>query len=254
MSDTGIGTKENRWFKELMYKYYRSNKNWLDGTKEFHNLCKRHIHNGHTVLELGAGPGGLTSGFINRICRELHGVDIDNQISDNPYLSKAVIYDGNRLPFDDNSYEIVCSDFVNEHLQKPQKIAAEIYRVLKPGGKYIFRTPNLYHYVSLFAKFTPLFMHKAIANRLRSKKRGDTSNIHKTYYRFNSRKACCEILENAGLKILEFFLIEKDPSYGRNLIALFYIFMFYERLVNSSKIFENIRANILCVAEKTTTG
>lgn len=237
------------WQEKFIEKYYRSKDGWIDGTTEFHNLCKKYIRGEDNVLELGAGPDNKTSKFLSMNCKELHGIDINRQILDNHYLSKAFLYDGNILPFDDNCYDVVCSDYVNEHLGNPKQTLAEIYRVLRPFGKYIFRTPNIYHYVSLFSRFSPLFIHKALSNKLRDRD-SNSKNVYKTFYRSNSKRACCNLLNNAGFDILEFRLIEKEPSYGMSLKVLFYIFMLYERLLNSSNFFQGLRANILCVAQK----
>ncbi len=55
---------------------------------------------------------------------------------------------------------------------------------------------------------------------------------------------------DTGFKITEMELIEKEPSYGMNSRALFFVFMVYERVVNSTEFFRGLRANILCVARK----
>lgn len=45
-----------------------------------------------------------------------------------------VFGDGHRLPFADNTFELVLSQAVFEHLEDPFVAAREIHRVLKPGG------------------------------------------------------------------------------------------------------------------------
>ncbi len=45
--------------------------------------------------------------------------------------------DAHNLPFDDNSFDIVWSDAVLEHVYDPWKVVQEIKRVLKPNGFYI---------------------------------------------------------------------------------------------------------------------
>jgi len=48
-----------------------------------------------------------------------------------------------KLTFSDNSFDLVITQDVFEHIQEPEKAFAEIHRVLKPGGYHIFTIP--YH-------------------------------------------------------------------------------------------------------------
>lgn len=47
-----------------------------------------------------------------------------------------------RLPFADNCFDLLVSIDVHEHLLKPELLAAEFFRVLKPGGRAVVTTPN----------------------------------------------------------------------------------------------------------------
>ena len=47
-----------------------------------------------------------------------------------------------RLPFADNAFDLLVSIDVHEHLRKPELLAAEFFRVLKPGGRAVVTTPN----------------------------------------------------------------------------------------------------------------
>lgn len=51
--------------------------------------------------------------------------------------------DQNSLPYEDNSFDLVISSEVIEHVLVPDRILTEAYRVLKDGGKFILTTPNL---------------------------------------------------------------------------------------------------------------
>ncbi len=52
-----------------------------------------------------------------------------------------VLYDGNRLPFDDNVFDTVLSVQVLEHTPRPAALVCEMGRVLKPGGILILTAP-----------------------------------------------------------------------------------------------------------------
>ncbi len=47
-----------------------------------------------------------------------------------------------RLPFADATFDLLVSIDVHEHLARPELLAAEFFRVLKPGGLALVTTPN----------------------------------------------------------------------------------------------------------------
>src|SRR5437016_267080 len=48
------------------------------------------------------------------------------------------------LPFGDATFDFVICDSVLEHVHDPWKVSAEIFRILKPGGKGLFVVPFIY--------------------------------------------------------------------------------------------------------------
>lgn len=49
-----------------------------------------------------------------------------------------------RLPFKDNSFDLIFHHDVVEHVKKPYLFLSEQYRVLKKGGVLVFGTPNVH--------------------------------------------------------------------------------------------------------------
>ncbi len=47
-----------------------------------------------------------------------------------------------RLPFPDGHFDLLVSIDVHEHLRHPELLAAEFFRVLRPGGRAVVTTPN----------------------------------------------------------------------------------------------------------------
>jgi len=96
-----------------------------------------------SILEIGAG-----SGWQVKILAE-HGfaveaIDIDTEQS--PYTEHRVwpvrSYDGVHIPFDENSFDVVFSSCVLEHILNFNQIQSEIKRVLKPNGLAIHILPT----------------------------------------------------------------------------------------------------------------
>ncbi len=237
--------KKRTWQQRLLQKYYFGLPNWENGRKQFFRLIEKYAQRNNRILEIGAGPTNKTTAFLSGI-GTVTGLDVDPAVKSNVHCQEAVIYDGTQVPFADSIFDLVVSDYVCEHIEHPLELTREIYRVLRPEGRYIFRTPNLWHYVSLVGKFSPHRFHKLVANPLRRKT--STGGIYPTFHRMNTRRACRRVLERAGFSIIVIEMIEKEPSYGMSSRLLFYPFMMWERILNSSAMLENLRANIFCVA------
>jgi len=51
--------------------------------------------------------------------------------------------DEENLPFEDNSIDLVVSNDSIEHMGNPKHVFKEVYRILKPGGKFRIETVNV---------------------------------------------------------------------------------------------------------------
>jgi SAM-dependent methyltransferase len=239
-----VSVKTGTWFE----RYYFSRPGYLSGTIEFHRLAQEALGKGSEILEIGSGPENQTSLFLSRL-GNLQGVDISEEIRSNHHLRVAKVYDGSKLPFDDRQFDLCVSDYVLEHIGDPALHFREVARVLKPGGKYCFRTPNIFHYVALASSMLPHSLHLKLANRLRGAS-SDAHDPYPTFYRCNRRGRLRRLCADAGLKVYEFRMVEKEPSYGRIGAAFFFPMMAYERVVNGAPIFQGFRANIFGVVGK----
>ncbi len=233
------------WQETYMEKYYSGKCGWIDGTTQFHNLCRRFISEKSKVLELGAGPSNRTSEFLSKNAGSVTGLDVDNEVKGNRFLSSAYVYDGKRFPLPNSTFDVVVSDYVMEHVEHPFKACEEINRILVPGGTFVFRAPNVYHYVPVFSRFLPMDLSNWVRNLP-----SDAHDPYPTFYRFNSVGKCKKTFESTGFEIIEMELVEKQPSYGMKSRFLFFPLLTYERLVNSLEAFCHFRANIFCAAKK----
>lgn len=91
------------------------------------------------ALEVGAGSAQMTE-VIKRSSR------IDNYIvSDYAAGNEAVlICDAQDLPFADNTFDLVTSFEVLEHIQRPHEFIEQMFRVLQPNGVAIISVPFVY--------------------------------------------------------------------------------------------------------------
>jgi ubiquinone/menaquinone biosynthesis C-methylase UbiE len=125
------------------------------------------IQKGNRVLEIGCGTG-----LFSRKVQELTGADIfATDLSDEllhlakQHGTKGVTYlkdDAMRMQFADNSFDVVFGSSILHHLNFEASLA-EIYRVLKPGGKMVFAEPNMLNPQILIQKNVP-FIKKALGD------------------------------------------------------------------------------------------
>lgn len=103
--------------------------------------------NGESILDVGCG-GGFLSNALAKEKFTVTAVDLSPasiEIARAHDQTQTVCYqvaDAYHLPFADNAFDVVTAlDFL-EHVEDPKKIIAEISRVLKPDGIFIFHTFN----------------------------------------------------------------------------------------------------------------
>jgi SAM-dependent methyltransferase len=235
------------WQAAYLDRFYGAETH-VDGTTEFHAMCAAHIPSGAAILEVGAGPSNETSQYLSSLGR-LSGLDVDPVVRANESLTTAHVLDSDAYPFADSCFDACVSNYVLEHIADPVSHLSEVRRVLRPGGVYLFRTPNRYHYVALVSRWTPHWFHEAVANRLRHLD-NHAPDPYPTHYRLNSRRSIQTAATRAGLRVHELRMVEKEPSYGMASRLLFVTFMLYERAVNSSAAFASLRANIFGVLQR----
>lgn len=235
----------------LFDKYYPKDR-YEGGTIPFLRLCANEISSGSEILEIGAGPGNPFSEFLSQKGR-VTGIDVSPEVGTNQWLSRAVVFDGREMPFENSSFDACCSNWVLEHVEDPAAHFREVARVLRPGGVYCFRTPNLYHYVSMGARLLPFFMHLNLANRLRSQQES-AHDPYPTFYRANTRSALRRLCAEAGFDEPSIRMIEPEPSYGAAHALLFYPMMMYERVVNRFGFAAGLRVTMLSAVHKACHG
>ena len=157
--------------------------------------------------------------------------------------------EGDRYPFPDASFGACVSNYCIEHIPDPEKHLAEVSRVLEPGGAYVLRTPNRWHYVSLISSLTPHWFHELVANRLRNL-RDDDHDPYPTVYGMNTRQDVERLAAQSGMVVEQLTLVEKEPSYGMSSRLLFMTFLAYERVVNATERAAFLRSNIFAVLRK----
>jgi SAM-dependent methyltransferase len=99
------------------------------------------------VMDLGCGAGDSVDLFRS-VDPEVSWVGVD--IEDSPEVAgrtrkdaEFVSFDGRRLPFEDQSFDLVYCKQVLEHVEHPRELVGEAARVLRPGGHLAGSTSQL---------------------------------------------------------------------------------------------------------------
>lgn len=95
------------------------------------------------ILDIGCSVGA-TLEAAKQIGWDAIGVDVSQDAVD--FCNKAGLVakkvDGLKLPFADDSFDIVCNWHVVEHVEDVRQTLAEWNRVIKPGGLLVMETPD----------------------------------------------------------------------------------------------------------------
>ena len=89
---------------------------------------------GTSVLDLGSGTGAAFDQLLNY---ETTALDPDKKMLELNTFEDKVLGSAENLPFEDNSFDNVFCCFVWRNVSDTNKALREVYRVLRPGGKFI---------------------------------------------------------------------------------------------------------------------
>jgi len=190
-------------------EYRRSKLAWQDSLSLYRDLIDQNTHKDTRILDIGCGHGD----FLQPVYLKTpytYGIDPDEYaLSKNTIINNKVVGTTDHLPFPDNFFDLVVSAWVLEHLDHPQAAFKEIYRVLKPGGKVIFLTPNVWNYNVWLIRIIPNRFHDFFTHKLYNRQEKDTYTVH---YKINSAAKIDRTLLPIGFKKSQLHF-NGDPSY-----------------------------------------
>lgn len=150
------------------------------------------------VLEVGCGTGLLLQ-RIAQFAASAQGVDISPGMLEHARARNLAVREGNAtaLPFEDESFDVVCSFKVLAHVEQIDTALQEMARVVRPGG-YILA--EFYNPWSLRAGLKRLFSPGTIAPHL---------NEAHVYTRYDSPRTAtartpkgCVLVGSRGVRIV----------------------------------------------------
>ena len=198
-------------------------------------------------LDLGCGhrllPEWRSAQEASLLGRATHvvGVDVDlPSLKTHRTIRRLVNGDVGRLPFADGSFDLVTCNMVMEHLDEPAFQLREIRRVLKPGGRLLFHTPNAHGYAVVLARVLPAFARAGLIRWLEGRAEAD---VFPTYYRCNDAQAIKRLADEAGF-VPTFIRYVSSNAHFAVVLPLALIELLYVRLTRAAR-FEHLRSNLV---------
>jgi SAM-dependent methyltransferase len=181
------------------------------------------------LLDLGGGRGGLIE-KIHASVAEAAALDPDfRSLAEHraPAVRRACGLAG-ALPFPSGCFDVVMATWLLEHLDRPAPVFAEISRILRPGGRFVFLTPNALHPLLLANRISQAMpaLQRRLVPRLYARAEADTFPVR---YQANTRSALARLCAAAGLR-LELQAVA-DPTYMAFNEPLYRISVTLERLL-----------------------
>ena len=185
-----------------MTRFYPESKvggfSYSDASVAFFSQINAVLRPTDRILDFGAGRGGHIIGDeveyrrqlsnMRGRCAHVEGCDVDDAVLENPSLDHAeVIPAHSPLPYPDNSFDLVFSRFVFEHITEPGYMAQELLRVVKPGGIIAALTPNKYGYIAFGGSVVPNRLHVKILRYVQPGRK--SIDVFPTQYGLNTDRA-----------------------------------------------------------------
>ena len=190
------------------------------------------------ILEIGSGNGNLLNNLYH-LGFDIKGIEINPvriQESQTLYgnLPLSQVH-SEALPFPENSFDIVMSFDVFEHIPNSDQHLQEVRRVLKPEGLYIVQTPN---------KLTNS-VFETIRWRSLTKWQADHCSLH-TYWGMIKR------LQNNGFDSIEFYDVPTVTDFFKVKVKTYmgWLGLAALKLVNPDRLPLSFRTNFFLTAKK----
>jgi len=204
----------------------------VDGTLEYYSRINALLHADMSVLDFGAGRGAwfkeeripryiqhvrLLKGKVARCV----GCDVDSAIFENDTVDEKIIISASeKLPFADETFDLISADYVFEHVTNPQFIFSELSRIVRKDGWICARTPNKYGYISLMTRLINNKYHKKILSKAQPERQ--EIDVFPTAFKANALRDIRQWFPSDQFKSYSYYY-ESEPSYFFNKVWCFYL-------------------------------
>lgn len=243
--------------REALYEIYEKIEHVITPSLKYsqdvyEEVLREYVHSEFVWLDLGCGhqllsPWRFTEekNFISN-CKMVLGIDYDlHSLKKHATIPYKIRGEASNLPFKKNSFDLITSNMVVEHFDNPDEQFREIYSLLKPGGFFIFHTPNVFGYPTATARLLPEKWKNTLIYLLEGRKEED---VFATYYKINSESRIRALAQETGFTVQKIRMIvttaESAAIFPLAILELLWI----KALM--TKPLKSLRTNIIAILQK----
>ncbi len=215
--------------------------------RKLERLIEAHITPDSTVLDIGCGREAPTLKRFRGKAARLIGIDVIDFRTEDGDLDLRRLDVTKMQGIDSGSVDVAWSRSVMEHVRDAPAAYREVARVLKPGGVYIFLTPNLWDYGSLVAWLVPNRFHPWIVRHTEGRQEEDTFPTH---FSSNTKRRIRKLAGANGLLVEKLDYLNQYPNYLAFSRPLFYLGSVYARAVDRVPLLRPLSGWLLAVLRK----
>jgi len=207
-----------------------------------------------TVVEVGPGKGAIAPfPWDQHPGIELVGLETDSAAATNPFLHRFLLLrDDEEWPIDARSADLVVARYVLEHVSDPDGFMGSVTRVLRPGGAFVFLTPNRRSPVMWVPR---LLSHRLHVRILAATRDADAADVFPTYYRANALGPLAELARRHGLAVEHLAANEFTPfGYLDFAVPGFLLAAAYRRALIASRLERRLGISITGILRKPPAG
>lgn len=211
---------------------------------------ERVLEAGDTVVEAGCGRTAPLLRKLQGRARRLVGIDpVQFRLDDDLEGVELVQGSIDDTGLESGSVDLVLSRALMEHLENPRRAFAEIQRVLRPGGRYVFLVPNLGDYGTIAAWLIPNRLHPSVVKAVEGRALEDT---FPAYFRCSTRGSIQNLCDSTGLELVSCGYLGQYPAYLQFNGLLFWLGTWYEKLISRFHALRFLRGWLLVEVRKPT--
>ena len=220
----------------------------------YEDILKKYVNPSVDWIEMGCGHSVLPSWRqveeqqLIKNCRAIFGIDFDwDSLKAHSSILRKLRADITKLPFKNESFDLVTANMVVEHLDNPAVQFGEIRRILRPKGVFLFHTPNAYGYGVMLSLLVPEAIKGKLIRLIEGREEHD---VFKTYYAANTERAIRALAQENGFEVVECRLLVTDAIFAM-VPPLAVLELLWIRLLMLT-LFRPLRTNIIMALRKMT--